>query len=88
MSFGFAAVTFLVSGMESTRASANQQICTYIAGGFFEIIGIVTTVEALIFRYDGTAGPPKGWDKYRGPAFIFPGIALGFIGNVKSISVS
>ncbi|BBX97873.1 hypothetical protein MLAC_31670 [Mycobacterium lacus] len=87
VSFGCAAVAFLVSGFEpAQRVTANPLVCTYIACGFFEIIGIVTTVQALINTYHWTGEPPQGWAKYRGPAFITAGIALGFIGNVKSIT--
>lgn len=86
-SLGCAAAAFAVTAMESTRVTFNQLVCTYIAGGFFEVIGILTTVEGLVPHFDGTLGPPKGWPKVRGPVFIIAGIALGFIGNVKSISV-
>lgn len=87
VSLGCAAVAFVVSGTATTKATYNQQVCIYIASAFMEIIGILTTVEGLIHRFDGTAGPPEGWAKIRGPAFIIAGIALGFVGNVQSISV-
>lgn len=86
-SLGCAAVAFVVTATESARVTANQLIYTYMTGGFFEIIGILTTVEALIAHFDGAVTAPTGWAKVRGPTFIVAGIALGFIGNVRSIAV-
>ncbi|MCU1701364.1 MAG: hypothetical protein JWR34_7427 [Mycobacterium sp.] len=71
----------------SGKVTAHELICVYIAGGIFEIIGILVTIDALIDTGQGMSFTPERWAKWRGPAFIITGIVLGFIGNVESIYV-
>jgi hypothetical protein len=60
VSFGFAILTGVFIATDFGKASTSELTCAYTAGGFFEIVGILVTVDALI-PGGGMAWFPEGW---------------------------
>jgi hypothetical protein len=81
VSFGFAILTGAFIAVHFGKATSSELTCAYIAGGIFEIVGIMVTVDALIAS-QGLGWPPKGWAKWRGPSFIIGGIVLGLLATI------
>jgi hypothetical protein len=81
LSFGFAVLTGVFIAMHFGKASTSELTCAYIAGGIFEIAGILVTVDALI-PGGGVAWFPEGWAKWRGAAFLIGGMVLGLLATI------
>ena len=81
LSFGFAILTGVFIAMHFGKASSSELTCAYIAGGIFEIVGILVTVDALI-PSESLAWSPKGWTKWRGPAFLIGGVVFGLLATI------
>lgn len=86
VSFGFAILTGVFIAMHFGMATTSELTCAYIAGGIFEIVGILVTVDALI-PSQGLAWFPEGWAKWRGPAFLIGGIVLGLLATIAWLHV-
>ena len=65
MSFWFAIATGVLIAMHFDKATTSELTCTYIAGGIFEIVGILVTVDALIDTGQGIGFTPSRWAKWR-----------------------
>ncbi len=85
VSFGFLLFTGISIVTAAGYLTARELTCLYIAAGVFEFFGILITVDAIIDTKQGAAFTPGPWAKWRGPALIVGGIALGVLGNIESL---
>ena len=86
LSFGFAIATGVLIALHFDKATTGELTCTYIAGGVFEIVGILVTVTQLQISWAGTDLTGR-WAKLRGPTVLICGILLGLLATIAWLHI-
>jgi hypothetical protein len=82
LSLGFAIATGVFIAVRFGNATTGELTCTYIAGGAFEIVGVLVTLKDVVdVSWTGKILTTR-WAGWRGPAFLIGGILLGLLATI------